>query len=50
MENRRELFPNMVDDNGQINDVGDLEGVTGLVIWTRVDSAVDKETGELREE
>ena len=46
VEKRRELFPNMVDDSGVINDIDDLEEVTGLA--TRVDTAVNKETGEVR--
>ena len=44
--NGRELFPNPIDDSGVTNDVDVLEELTGLA--TRVETVVDKETGEVR--
>ena len=46
VENRRERCPIMVDDSGEIYYIDDLEEVTGQA--TRVDTAVDKDTGEVR--
>ena len=43
---RRELFANLIDGSGVINDVDNFEELMGLV--TRVETVVDKETGEVR--